>query len=145
MNDVEILIVEDNPDDAALMLRTLARHNLTNRLKVVEDGQEALDYLLSDPKNPEHSQHLKVVFLDLKLPKVSGLEVLSAIKGSHSTRNLPIVVITSSAEEPDLRRCYELGVNSYVVKPVGFEQFAKAIADLGMYWLVLNKVPGNSR
>jgi two-component system, response regulator len=144
VSDVELLIVEDNPNDATLMLRTLASHNFANKIKVVEDGQEALDYLFSPLDNPESPHNLRVVFLDLKLPKVSGLEVLAAIKSCDKTRSLPVVIVTSSQEEPDLKRCYELGVNSYVVKPVGFEQFARAIADLGLYWLALNKVPGQA-
>ena len=139
---VEILLVEDNPDDVELTLRALNTHNLANRVKVVGDGVEALAYL-----RPDTADHLpldglpKVVLLDLKLPRLGGLEVLRQLKASEATREVPIVVLTSSREERDLVESYRLGVNSYIVKPVDFEQFMHAVSELGMYWLLLNKVP----
>jgi CheY-like chemotaxis protein len=128
---VEILIVEDNPDDVTLTLRALSKNNLANRVHVVRDGAEALDYLR------EHDRP-KVMLLDLKLPKISGLEVLQEVKGDPHLKAIPVVVLTSSREEPDIARAYELGVNSYIVKPVDFEQFLTAVSNAGLYWLLLN-------
>jgi CheY-like chemotaxis protein len=139
---VEILLVEDNPDDVELTLRALNTHNLANRVKVVGDGVEALAYL-----QPDTADHLplhglpKVVLLDLKLPRLGGLEVLRRLKASEPTREIPIVVLTSSREDRDIVESYRLGVNSYIVKPVDFEQFMHAVSELGMYWLLLNEVP----
>lgn len=133
-DELEILLVEDNPDDVALTLRALSRHNLANRVHVARDGAEALEYLADRPRP-------RVVLLDLKLPRLSGLEVLERMKGDPVTRTIPVVVLTSSREEPDIARAYELGVNSYIVKPVDFEQFVQAISDAGLYWLVLNEAP----
>ena len=135
-NEVEILLVEDNPDDIELTLRALTRHNLANRVHVARDGAEALDFLLGDPSNATVP---KVILLDLKLPKVDGLEVLRRIKESDRTKTIPVVVLTSSREEPDIVKSYRLGANSYIVKPVEFEQFTDAVRELGMYWLLLNK------
>ena len=137
-NEVEILLVEDNPDDIELTLRALTRHNLANRVHVARDGAEALDFLLGDPSNATVP---KVILLDLKLPKVDGLEVLRRIKESDRTKTIPVVVLTSSREEPDIVKSYRLGANSYIVKPVDFEAFVRAVADLGLYWLLLNERP----
>lgn len=132
--EVEILLVEDNPSDVELTMRALSKHNLTNRVHVVRDGAEAMDYL-RDMGRP------KVVLLDLKLPKVSGLEVLKRIKSDDGTKTIPVVVLTSSQEEPDIAEAYRLGANSYIVKPVDFEDFVRAVSDAGLYWLLLNQPP----
>lgn len=143
LNPVDILIVEDNPNDAELTVRALKKQNLANSLFVVEDGEEALDFIYCKGKFSERSPSypLKVVFLDLKLPKVSGLEVLKIIKNNPETKKLPVVVVSSSKEDPDIKRAYELGVNSYVVKPVDFDDFVAAISNLGLYWLLVNESP----
>jgi two-component system response regulator len=133
--EIDILLVEDNPNDAELTQRALKKSDLGARLAVARDGAEALEYLLSNRPRP------KVVFLDLKLPKIDGIEVLRRVRAEERTHSLPVVVLTSSQEERDINECYKLGVNSYVVKPVEFDRFYKAVADLGMYWLVLNKSP----
>ena len=133
--EIDILLVEDNPNDAELTQRALKKSDLGARLSIARDGAEALEYLLSNRPRP------KVVFLDLKLPKIDGIEVLRRVRAEERTRSLPIVVLTSSQEERDINECYKLGVNSYVVKPVEFDKFYKAVGDLGMYWLVLNKSP----
>jgi len=140
VHDVEILLVEDNPADAELTLRALRKNNLTNRVHVARDGEEALAYLFGDETGPPQALP-RVVLLDLKLPKVDGIEVLARIKSDARTRRLPVVVLTSSQEEPDIARCYELGVNSYIVKPVGFEKFVPAVTQAGLYWLLLNQPP----
>jgi CheY-like chemotaxis protein len=140
IHDVEILLVEDNPADAELTLRALRKNNLTNRVHVARDGEEAIAYLFGDELAPPHALP-RVVLLDLKLPKVDGIEVLARIKSDPRTRRLPVVVLTSSREEPDIERCYELGVNSYIVKPVGFEKFVPAVTQAGLYWLLLNQPP----
>jgi two-component system, response regulator len=140
---VEILIVEDNPTDAELTIRALKKHNLANDLFVAEDGQQALDFIYC--KGQFESRHpskpLKVIFLDLKLPKVNGLEVLKEIKSNPLTKKLPVVVITSSKEDPDIKAAYELGANSYVVKPVDFDDFIKAMQNTGLFWLLVNETP----
>jgi CheY-like chemotaxis protein len=139
---IEILLVEDNPDDVELTLRALNTHKLANRVKVVGDGVEALAYLLpEDPAQAPTDGFPKVVLLDLKLPRVDGLEVLRRLKSSPATREIPVVVLTSSREESDMVRSYDLGANSYIVKPVDFEQFMRAVSELGLYWLLLNEVP----
>jgi len=132
---VEILVVEDNPEDLEMMMHALKRNKLANRIHVARDGAEALEFLADKSHLP------KVVLLDLKLPKVSGIEVLESIREDERTRVLPVVVLTSSREEPDVRRCYELGVNSYIVKPVDFDAFVKAVAEVGLYWMLLNQPP----
>ncbi len=137
-NQVEILLVEDNPYDADLTLRALTRHNLANRVLVARDGAEALEFLLGD--SPKAGAP-KVILLDLKLPKVDGLEVLRRLKASDRTKAIPVVVLTSSNEEPDIATSYRLGANSYIVKPVDFEAFVRAVADVGLYWLLLNERP----
>ena len=141
--EVEILLVEDNPTDVELTLRALKKNNLTNKVHVVTDGAEALDYLFATGayKEREIDKKPKVVLLDLKLPKVDGLEVLKKIKADERTRNIPVVVLTSSKEEQDRIESYKLGVNSYIVKPVDFEQFTKSVQELGLYWLLLNELP----
>ena len=142
-NAVEILLVEDNPDDVELTLRALNTHRLANRVHVVGDGVEALAYLhLEGATDGPPSGYPRLVLLDLKLPRVDGLEVLRAMKASEATRSIPVVVLTSSQEERDLVASYKLGVNSYIVKPVDFEQFLHAVSEIGLYWLLLNKVPG---
>ena len=141
INAVEILIVEDDPRDAELTLRALKKNNLANNVFVAKDGEEALDFFFCRGKFVTRSfQNLpKVVLLDLKLPKVSGLEVLKQVKADKRTLHIPIVVVTSSREEPDMREAYSLGVNSYVVKPVDFDKFVNAMSSLGLYWLLVNQ------
>lgn len=143
MNDqniVEILLVEDNERDAELTIRALKKHNFTNHLVHVKDGAEALDFLFGrgNYEGRNIAQHPRVVLLDLKLPKVDGLEVLRMIKNDENLRHLPVVVVTSSTEDPDMRTAYELGANSYVVKPVEFNAFLSAMSHLGLYWLLVN-------
>ena len=133
--EIDILLVEDNPNDAELTLRALKKSDIGARLAIARDGAEALEHLLGSGPKP------KVVFLDLKLPKIDGIEVLRRVRADERTRSIPVVVLTSSQEERDISECYKLGVNSYVVKPVEFDKFYKAVADLGTYWLVLNKSP----
>lgn len=137
---VEILLVEDNPNDAELVMRALRKNNLANAVTVVNDGAEALEFMFGEGADAAHN-HPRVILLDLKLPKVSGIEVLRRLKESQSTRTIPVVVLTSSAEERDLIDSYDLGVNSYIVKPIDFEGFTRAVADLGMYWLLMNRAP----
>lgn len=138
---VEIILVEDNPDDAALTIRALKKQNLANRLVHLKDGAEALDFMFGEGEyaGRNTSNIPKVILLDLKMPKINGIEVLQKLKSTASTKMIPVVVLTSSAEDPDIKRCYELGANSYIVKPVEFENFTRKISDLGMYWAVLNK------
>jgi len=138
-----ILLVEDNPDDEALTVRALKKNKIANNLAIVRDGAEALDFLFFTGAYAErdHQEIPEVILLDLKLPKVDGLEVLRRIRADERTRLLPVVVLTSSKEEQDLIKSYKLGANSYVRKPVDFSQFVEAIRQLGMYWLVLNEAP----
>ncbi len=140
---IEILIVEDNPNDAELEFRAFKKYNLANQVFVVKDGAEALDYLFSTGKYIDRKNYVrpKVVFLDLKLPKISGLEVLRKIRSSEETMTLPVVILTSSTEERDLIEGYSLGVNSYIVKPIDFSKFIQIAGELGFYWVVLNKPP----
>ena len=134
---MELLLVEDNPHDVELTLHVLNKYKLANDIKVVRDGAEALEFLYG-----AYASNLpRVILLDLKLPKISGLEVLGKIKSDSRTKSIPVVVLTSSREERDLFLCYELGVNSYIVKPVDFAQFTEAIRQLGLYWLLLNERP----
>jgi len=140
---IEILLIEDSPADVELTLHALKKNNLTNRIQVVRDGQEALDFIFatgafSDRRGDDRP---RVILLDLKLPKVDGLEVLKRLKSDLRTRTIPVVVLTSSREERDIVESYELGVNSYIVKPVDFEQFTEAVRHLGLYWLLLNQPP----
>lgn len=142
-NTVEILIVEDTPQDLQLALRALKKANLTNRIHVARDGVEALEFIFCE--GPHAGRKIengpKVILLDLKLPKVDGLEVLKRIKGDRRTQAIPVVVLTTSKEQTDVVESYRLGVNSYIVKPVNFERFAAAVQELGMYWLLLNHPP----
>jgi CheY-like chemotaxis protein len=139
--DVEILLVEDNPNDVELTLHALKRHNLANRVEVLRDGAEALDYIFCTGAYAARAIEAppKIVLLDLKLPKVDGLEVLRQIKADPRTRKIPVVVLTTSQEQRDIIESYDLGVNSYIVKPVNFDQFVEATRILGLYWLVLNE------
>jgi two-component system response regulator len=143
MNPIEILLVEDNPNDVELTLRALKKHNLTNQVQVVSDGVQALDYLFGTGPfaGKRHPAAPKVVFLDLKLPKVDGREVLRRMKADDKTRLIPVVVLTSSKEESDIVESYKLGVNSYVVKPMDFDKFVEAVSQLGLYWVLLNQAP----
>ncbi len=134
---VDVVLVEDDPNDAELIIRVLRKHHMVNQITLLQDGAEALDYLLGNRANDRP----KVVLLDLKLPKVNGIEVLQRLKADERTKNIPVVVLTSSAENQDMSDAYRYGVNSYVTKPIQFEEFAKAVADLGLYWLMLNKLP----
>ncbi len=140
--EVEILIVEDNPDDAELAIRALKKSHLANNVTHLIDGAEAIDFLLGigQYEGRDINNVPKVILLDLKMPKVNGLEVLMRIKSEPHTKSIPVVILTSSAEDPDIKRSYELGANSYIVKPVEFNNFAKIISDLGLYWLVINKI-----
>jgi two-component system response regulator len=140
---IDILLVEDNPHDAELTVRALKKRHLANRIFVAEDGAQALDILFArgQYEKRENSTPPKVVLLDLKLPKVSGLEVLKEIKSDERTKRIPVVVVTSSREDPDIKEAYSFGANSYVVKPVDFEQFFDAMSNLGLYWLLVNQPP----
>lgn len=137
----DILMVEDNPNDAELTIRALRKKHLANPVYVAQDGQEALDFLFhTGAHSTSNSTCLpKVILLDLKLPKVSGLEVLKAVKENEKTRTIPVVILTSSREDPDIKAAYDLGANSYVVKPVEFDQFVEALSSLGFYWLLINE------
>lgn len=142
-NSIEILLVEDNPNDVELALHALKKNNLTNHIHVVRDGAEALEFLFGSGEyaGREINHAPKVILLDLKLPKVDGMEVLQRIKSDQRTRSIPVVVLTSSREERDIVESYRLGVNSYITKPVDFEQFTEAVRQLGLYWLLLNQPP----
>ena len=141
MNEVEILLVEDNPHDLELTLRAVKKGNLANKVTAVRDGAEALDFIFGrgTHQGRDITNGPRVIFLDLKLPKVDGIDVLRAVKADERTKKIPIVIITSSAEERDRVESYQLGANSYVVKPIEFDAFMKTIADLGFYWLAVNR------
>ncbi|MEW6702522.1 MAG: response regulator [Bacteroidota bacterium] len=140
---VDILIVEDNPNDAELTIRALKKQNIANEIYVVGDGEEALDFVFCRGKyssrNP--AKPLKVIFLDLKLPKLNGLETLKEIKSNEITKKQPVVILTSSREDPDIKAAYELGANGYVIKPVDFDDFLRAMQNTGFYWLLVNQAP----
>jgi two-component system response regulator len=138
---IEILLVEDNSSDAELTIRALKKNNLANKLIHLQDGAEALDFIFAKGvyAGRQMSQGPRLILLDLKMPKVDGIEVLREIKSDERTKNIPVVVLTSSKEDPDIKTCYSLGVNSYVVKPVDFESFVKAVSNLGLYWALLNQ------
>jgi len=144
-NHVEILFAEDSADDATLTIRALKKSGLSNKLYHVKDGAEALDFLYA--RNSYASRNIqeypKLILLDLKMPKVSGMEVLEKIKADPSLNLIPVVILTSSKEDPDIKRCYELGANSYIVKPVESDNFFHAIKELGFYWVVLNQPPAS--
>jgi two-component system response regulator len=136
-NIVEILLVEDNPDDAELTIRALKKHNLANNLLHLQDGEEALNFIFS----PQTSSLPKIILLDIKMPKVDGIEVLRKIKSDENRKIIPVVVLTSSKEERDIIETYKLGVNAYIVKPVEFEKFVNAVSEIGFFWLLLNQPP----
>jgi two-component system response regulator len=144
-NRVEILLVEDNMSDAELAIRALRKHNLANNLIHLKNGAEALDFIFARGAYAERDvqQFPKVILLDLKMPKINGIEVLQKIREDNRTKKIPVVVLTSSSEDSDIDACYELGVNSYIVKPVEFDNFSKAVAELGSYWLWMNRVAHN--
>jgi two-component system, response regulator len=139
---INILLVEDNPDDVELTLHALKKNKIVNPVKIVRDGQEALDYLYhkGDYESADHDPP-NVILLDLKLPKVDGIEVLQRIKSDRRTKLIPVVVLTSSKEESDLLRSYDLGVNSYIRKPVDFDQFVETVRQIGFYWMLINEQP----
>ena len=143
VDEVEILLVEDNIHDAELTIRSLKKVNLANNLVHVKDGEEALDFIFAKGKFSDRqiTNRPKVILLDIKMPKVDGIEVLKQIKADAITKTIPVVIMTSSREEQDIITSYKLGVNSYIVKPVNFDAFAKAICDLGFYWLIINQPP----
>jgi two-component system, response regulator len=140
---VDILLVEDNMSDAEMTIRSLLKNNISNNLLHVKDGAVALDFLFGKGEYADRNTEIKpkVVLLDLKMPKVDGIEVLEKMKSNDHTKTIPVVVLTSSNQDPDINRCYELGANSYIVKPVGFDNFNKAIAELGYYWILSNQTP----
>ncbi len=143
-NSIDILLVEDNITDAELTIRELKKHNMANNLFHVRNGEEALDFIFATGKYAEtrNIQYPpKVILLDIQMPKVNGIEVLAKIRSDDRTRVTPVVILTSSKENPDIQKCYDLGANSYIVKPVNFEGFAQAIKNLGFYWLLLNQPP----
>jgi len=144
-NEIEILLVEDNPHDAEMALRALKKNNLSNKVLVVTDGEEALDFIFARGKfsgrDKDNNSLPKMILLDLKLPKVNGIEVLKEIKSNPETQVIPVIVLTSSQEDKDIVESYKLGVNSYIVKPVDFDKFVEAVRHLGFYWLLLNKQP----
>jgi CheY-like chemotaxis protein len=143
-NSVEILLVEDNMNDAELTIRELKKHNMANNLVHVKNGEEALEFIFANGKyeGTREIQHPpKVILLDIQMPKVNGIEVLQKVKTDERTKAIPVVILTSSKESPDIQKCYKLGANSYIVKPVNFESFAQAIKNLGFYWLLLNQSP----
>jgi two-component system, response regulator len=143
-NSVEVLLVEDNIADAELAIRELKKHNMANNLVHVKDGEEALAFIFGTGKfagSTHISYPPKVILLDIQMPKVNGIEVLEKIKSDERTKAIPVVVLTSSKQDPDIQKCYKLGANSYIVKPVNFEGFAQAIKNLGFYWLLLNQPP----
>jgi CheY-like chemotaxis protein len=144
-NFVEILLIEDNPYDIELTLNVLKENNLANNIQVVKDGEEALDFIFGTGKYNSRDVNAKprIILLDLKLPKVNGIEILQKIREDDRTKYIPVVVLTSSNEERDIVDAYKLGVNSYIVKPVQFESFIKTVKDLGMYWLLINQPPVN--
>lgn len=142
-NDIEILLIEDNMSDADLTIRALKKNNLCNRLIHLKDGAEALDFIFARGEFNKRNitSKPKVILLDLKMPRIDGLEVLRKIKEDERTHTIPVVVLTSSNEDPDIEQSYKLGVNSYIVKPVEFDGFLKAVSDIGLYWMLMNQPP----
>ena len=143
--EYEIIIVEDNPEDSELMMRSLKKNNLSNNLILLEDGELALDFFFRRGKYKERkaTKSNLMIFLDLKLPKVDGLEILRQLKSNKNTKKIPVVIVSSSKQDPDINTAYELGANSYVVKPVDYEKFTETIKQLGLYWLVVNEISNN--
>ncbi|MRT94298.1 response regulator [Ancylomarina sp. 16SWW S1-10-2] len=141
METKDILYIEDNPNDIELTLRALRKHNVANSIQVIKDGEEALEYTFATGRYVERdkNERPKIILLDLKLPKVGGLEILKKLKSEEQTQNIPVVVLTSSSEEQDILESYNYGVNSYVVKPIKFENFSEAVSTLGLYWLLINE------
>ena len=145
ISNVEILLVEDNPNDAELTLRALKKQNLTNNIYHVRDGAEALDFIFAKGEFADHNMDVvKVILLDIKLPKVDGIEVLRRIRADLQLGKTPVVMLTSSNEDRDIVESYNLGVNSYIVKPVAFDKFMEAVCEIGLYWMILNKPPKTS-
>jgi two-component system, response regulator len=146
-NQINILLVEDNPDDELLTLMAFRENNIRNEIIVARDGEEALDYLFGTGLHKDREVNFlpQMILLDLKLPKIDGLEVLQKIRSTAETRLLPVVILTSSREEMDIIKSYDLGANSYIRKPVDFEQFSEVIKQLGIYWLVINELPIKSK
>lgn len=142
-NRVEILLIEDNPNDVKLALHAFKKNNLTNRIHIIQDGAEALEFLFCTGRHAQRDPRVgpKLILLDLKLPLIDGLEVLRRIKADPRTRTIPVVILTSSREDRDIVESYQLGVNSYIVKPVDFEQFTEAVRTVGLYWVLLNHPP----
>ncbi len=140
---IEILLVEDNPNDLELALHALKRHRLANHIQIARDGAEALEFIFCTGPHAHRKieNGPRVILLDLKLPKVDGLEVLRRVKNDPRTRKIPVVALTTSQQNSDIQECYDLGVNSYIIKPVDFEQFSEAVRQLGFYWLLLNQLP----
>lgn len=141
--EVHILLIEDSSADAEMTINALKANNLANKLLHIKDGAEALDFIFAKGKYSHRKieEKPKVILLDLKMPKVNGIEVLQKIRADERTKTIPVVVLTSSKEDPDIKKCYDLGVNSYVVKPVEFDEFQKAISNLGLYWMIVNQHP----
>ncbi len=141
--EIEILLVEDSPTDAEMTIRALKKSNLANRLLHLKDGAAALDFLFSEGEYKDRKSGIppRVILLDLKMPKVNGIEVLRRIKAEEATKTIPVVMLSSSKEDPDIKECYALGANSYIVKPVEFDSFYKAIAALGFYWMIMSESP----
>jgi two-component system response regulator len=142
-NQLEILLVEDNMNDAELTMRALIKHKIANEIIHLKDGAAAIDFLfgIGTYEGRDTDIKPKLILLDLKMPKVNGIEVLEKIKSDSNTKTIPVVILTSSKEHPDIEKCYRLGVNSYIVKPVEFQNFSKAVTELGLYWLLLNQPP----
>lgn len=140
---VELLLVEDNENDVELILRAIRSIKLLNKVHVVRDGEEALNYIFAKDESGKHNiEHIpKIILLDLKLPKLSGIDILKRLKSDERTKSVPVVILTSSRESSDLKQCYELSVNGYIVKPFGLEDFIKAVSTAGLYWLVVNQPP----
>ncbi len=142
-NEVEILLIEDNMHDAELAIRALEKHHLVNQLIHLKDGAEALDFIFAEGAFANRDKKIipKVILLDLKMPKVNGMEVLKKLKNDDFFKRIPIVILTSSKEDPDIQTCYDLGANSFIVKPVKFDEFVKVVSELGLYWMILNQPP----
>lgn len=139
IRETEILLIEDNPYEAELAIRNFKKSGLANRLIHIDDGERAIEYIFS--LGSDKSRHPRLILLDLKLPKISGHEILETIRNNETTRNIPVVILTSSNQEPDILKSYDLGANSYIVKPVDFEHFSEVISNLGLYWIVFNQQP----